>query len=80
MDGMARLGGGSSATEVECLDDRELDGAERFGEIRSPVPGLTGRLLAQRLREREGVVECAYASATLVPHYTLRAKGHPLAP
>ena len=36
-----------------------LDGAERFGEIRSRIPGLTDRLLAQRLREleREGVVQ-----------------------
>ncbi len=35
-----------------------LDGADRFGEIRSRIPGLTDRLLAQRLREleREGVV------------------------
>lgn len=58
-----------------------LDGAERFGEIRSRIPGLTDRLLAQRLREleREGVVERAYATAT-VPHYTLTAKGHSLAP
>jgi len=58
-----------------------LDGAERFGEIRSRIPGLTDRLLAQRLREleREGLVERAYATAT-VPHYTLTTKGHTLAP
>jgi len=60
-----------------------LDGTERFGEIRSRIPGLTDRLLAQRLREleREGVVErtCATATAT-VPHYTLTTKGHSLAP
>ncbi len=48
-----------------------LDGADRFGEIRSRIPGLTDRLLAQRLREleREGVVE-----------RTLTTKGHSLAP
>ncbi|GAB3030324.1 DNA-binding HxlR family transcriptional regulator [Nocardioides aromaticivorans] len=57
-----------------------LDGADRFGEIRSRIPGLTDRLLAQRLREleREGVVERA-SSATTV-HYTLTTKGHSLAP
>ena len=59
-----------------------LDGADRFGEIRSRIPGLTDRLLAQRLREleREGVVERASSSATTVPHYTLTTKGHSLAP
>ena len=61
-----------------------LDGADRFGEIRSRIPGLTDRLLAQRLREleREGVVEraCPSSSATTVPHYTLTTKGHSLAP
>ena len=64
-----------------------LDGAERFGEIRSRIPGLTDRLLAQRLREleREGVVERAYATAATdttapVPHYALTAKGHSLTP
>ena len=57
-----------------------LDGADRFGEIRSRIPGLTDRLLAQRLREleREGVVERA-SSATTV-HYTLTTKGQSLAP
>jgi DNA-binding HxlR family transcriptional regulator len=59
-----------------------LDGAERFGEIRSRIPGLTDRLLAQRLREleKEGVVERGCRSATTVPHYTLTSKGHSLAP
>ncbi|CAN5306653.1 MAG: winged helix-turn-helix transcriptional regulator [Nocardioides sp.] len=62
-----------------------LDGAERFGEIRSGIPGLTDRLLAQRLREfeREGVVARVAASpaaTSVVPHYTLTAKGHSLAP
>lgn len=59
-----------------------LDGADRFGEIRSGIPGLTDRLLAQRLRElqREGVVERASSSATTVPHYTLTTKGRSLAP
>ena len=59
-----------------------LDGVERFGEIRSRIPGLTDRLLAQRLREleREGVVERASSSATTVPHYTLTIKGRSLAP
>ncbi|WP_157829637.1 winged helix-turn-helix transcriptional regulator [Nocardioides alpinus] len=39
---------------------------ERLGEIRSRVPGLTHRLVAQRLREleREGAVERAYTAAT----------------
>lgn len=59
-----------------------LEGAKRFGEIRSSIPGLTDRLLAQRLRELEceGVVERACATASTVPHYTLTAKGRSLAP
>jgi DNA-binding HxlR family transcriptional regulator len=59
-----------------------LDGAERFGEIRSSIPGLTDRLLAQRLRELEceGVVERACSTASTVPHYALTAKGRSLAP
>jgi hypothetical protein len=46
---------------------RTADGVERLGEIRSRVPGLTDRLVAQRLREleREGVVERAYTAATV---------------
>ncbi|PKH37249.1 hypothetical protein CXG46_17390 [Nocardioides alpinus] len=45
---------------------RTADGVERLGEIRSRVPGLTHRLVAQRLREleREGAVERAYTAAT----------------
>lgn len=59
-----------------------LDGAERFSEIRSGVPGLTDRLLAQRLRELEceGVVERKEATAPAVPRYTLTAKGRSLGP
>lgn len=59
-----------------------LDGAKRFGEIRSGVPGLTDRLLAQRLREleHEGVVDRACTTASTVPHYGLTAKGQALAP
>lgn len=61
-----------------------LDGAERFGEIRSGIPGLTDRLLAQRLREleREGVVDRVTASAATpaVPRYALTTKGRSLAP
>lgn len=59
-----------------------LDGAERFGEIRSGIPGLTDRLLAQRLREleHEGVVDRACATASTLPHYSLTAKGQALAP
>ena len=59
-----------------------LDGADRFGQIRSRIPGLTDRLLAERLREleREGVVERACSTTTTVPHYTLTTKGRSLAP
>lgn len=59
-----------------------LEGAKRFGEIRAGIPGLTDRLLAQRLRELEceGVVERACTTASTVRHYTLTAKGRSLAP
>lgn len=59
-----------------------LDGAERFGEIRSRIPGLTDRLLAQRLREleREGVVQRVTAAAGPVPRYMLTPKGQSLTP
>ena len=59
-----------------------LDGVERFDEIRSRIPGLTDRLLAQRLSEleSEGVVERACPATTTVPHYMLTTKGHSLAP
>lgn len=57
-----------------------LGGGQRFGELRAAVPGLSDRLLAQRLREleHEGVVTQACSAGGA--RYVLTAKGEALAP
>ena len=54
----------------------------RFGEIRSAIPGLSDRLLSERLRELEGeglvVRRCAGVSGAA--RYQLTAKGRALEP
>ncbi len=55
-----------------------LAGASRFGEIRAAVPGLSDRLLSERLREleSEGVVERKVIASTPVRvEYRLTEKG-----
>jgi DNA-binding HxlR family transcriptional regulator len=58
-----------------------LEGPVRFTEIRSSVPGLSARLLAERLRELEaaGIVErLELDDAPGVSAYRLTAKGQGL--
>lgn len=59
-----------------------LAGGQRYSDVRAAVPGLSDRLLVERLREleREGVVTRACPSATGGTRYTLTAKGQALAP
>lgn len=56
--------------------------AGRFGEIRAVIPGLSDRLLSERLRELEGeglvVRRCAGVSGS--PQYHLTTKGRSLEP
>ncbi len=55
----------------------------RFGELRKAIPGLSDRLLSQRLREleEEGLVERAVEAGTPVRvTYSLSAKGEELGP
>jgi DNA-binding HxlR family transcriptional regulator len=60
-----------------------LAGASRYSEMRAAIPGLSDRLLSERLREleAEGIIE-----RTVLPEippavrYHLTAKGHALAP
>ncbi len=56
--------------------------AERFGEIRAAIPGLSDRLLAERLREleREGLVERICPAGGGPPRYVLTDKGRALGP
>ncbi len=59
------------------------EGPLRFGELARVVPGLSDRLLSQRLREleEEGLVERAVESATPVRvTYSLTEKGAALRP
>ena len=59
------------------------EGPLRFGELVRVVPGLSDRLLSQRLREleEEGLVERAVESATPVRvTYSLTEKGAELRP
>lgn len=59
------------------------EGPMRFGELGKAVPGLSDRLLSQRLRELEdaGVVERAVDPGTPVRvSYSLTAKGADLGP
>jgi DNA-binding HxlR family transcriptional regulator len=58
-----------------------LDGAERFSDIAAAIPGLTDRMLSERLKEleAEGIV-----TRTVIPEmpvrieYRLTEKGHAL--
>lgn len=59
------------------------DGPKRFGELGKVVPGLSDRLLSQRLRELEdaGVVEREVEPGTPVKvSYSLTGKGADLGP
>jgi DNA-binding HxlR family transcriptional regulator len=58
-----------------------LAGAIRFGDILQRVPGLSDRLLSERLREleAEGIVERhVYAEVPVRIEYTLSEKGREL--
>jgi DNA-binding HxlR family transcriptional regulator len=59
------------------------DGPRRFGELTQAVPGMSDRLLSQRLRELEesGLVErTVEAGAPVRVSYSLTAKGADLRP
>lgn len=58
-----------------------LAGSHRFNEILARVPGLSDRLLSERLRELEnaGIVErTVYPETPVRVEYNLTAKGHEL--
>lgn len=58
-----------------------LLGATRFSELRAAVPGLSDRMLSERLRElqEEGIVERhVYDETPVRVEYTLTAKGNGL--
>jgi DNA-binding HxlR family transcriptional regulator len=58
-----------------------LAGAVRFGDIIQQIPGLSDRLLSERLREleSEGIVERhVYPEVPVRIEYTLSAKGREL--
>lgn len=59
-----------------------MGNAGRFGEIRAMIPGLSDRLLTERLRELEGegLVARRCAGASTAPRYQLTAKGQALEP
>jgi DNA-binding HxlR family transcriptional regulator len=65
-----------SAAVIRCA----LDGPVRFTEIRAAVPGLSARLLAERLRELEGagILERLALNAPSVTAYQLTPKGRGL--
>lgn len=56
--------------------------AERFSEIRAAIPGLSDRMLAERLREleREGLLSRICPVTTAAPRYVLTPKGRALGP
>lgn len=56
--------------------------AERFNEIRAAIPGLSDRLLTERLREleREGLLSRTCPGTTGAPRYVLTTKGRALGP
>jgi DNA-binding HxlR family transcriptional regulator len=59
------------------------DGAERFSDIAAAIPGLTDRMLSERLKEleAEGIVERRVTPVTPVRiGYHLTPKGHALEP
>jgi len=58
-----------------------LSGSDRFGEVLSRVPGLSDRLLSERLRELEaaGVVKrTVFPEVPVRIEYSLTDKGHEL--
>ncbi|MFP4152652.1 MAG: winged helix-turn-helix transcriptional regulator [Alkalispirochaeta sp.] len=60
-----------------------LGGIDHFSELRAAIPGLSDRMLAERLREleREGIVERVVIPETPVRiEYHLTEKGRALAP
>jgi DNA-binding HxlR family transcriptional regulator len=59
-----------------------LAGELRFSDVRAAVPGLSDRLLAERLREleREGVVTRLRPASAGGSSYSLTPKGEALAP
>ncbi len=60
-----------------------MDGPRRFGEIHAAIPGLSDRLLAERLREleREGIVTHEYDEGPPAhSDYTLTQAGRELEP
>lgn len=60
-----------------------LSGAERFGEVRQGVPGISDRLLSQRLRELECaglLIRICPGDSMAVPRYVLTEKGRALGP
>lgn len=59
-----------------------LAGGQRFSDVRAAVPGLSDRLLTERLREleREGVLTRSRPSSPGGSSYILTAKGRALAP
>lgn len=60
-----------------------LSGSSRFSEIASTVPGLSDRLLSERLKELEGegvVSRTVYPETPVRIEYDLTEKGRSLAP
>jgi len=60
-----------------------LVGPRRFNELLSAIPGISDRLLAERLRELEGehiVTRCVNASSPIRVSYALTDRGTELAP
>lgn len=59
------------------------DSPRRFSELRASVPGLSDRVLSQRMRELEAedvVVRTVHPGPPLRVEYTLTPKGHDLEP
>lgn len=60
-----------------------LGGASRFSEVCGTVPGLSDRLLSERLKELEAegiVTRTVYPETPVRIEYRLTEKGHALAP
>jgi DNA-binding HxlR family transcriptional regulator len=73
------IGGRWTASVLRAL----LGGVDHFSELRAAIPGLSDRMLAERLREleREGIVERVVIPETPVRiEYHLTEKGRALAP
>lgn len=56
------------------------DGPARFAEIRASIPGLSDRLLTDRLTELEREEIVARCEQSGLPHYQLTTKGRQLLP